>query len=258
LSDDVWAEIVREAEAAIAGEPVLAAFLTATILGQPTVFAALSFYLSGKIETAFLSQETLCAVFLEATERSGEIRRSVVDDLFAIRERDPASRNFLGPFLNFKGYHALETYRVTHWLWEAGRCDLALVMQSLASRTYGVDIHPGARIGNRVFIDHATGIVIGETAVVGDDVSMLHAVTLGGTGKETGDRHPKIGNGVLLGAGAKVLGNIRVGDGAKVGAGSVVLADVPPHTTVAGIPAVAVGHPRSDFPSLEMEQGLEK
>jgi serine O-acetyltransferase len=258
LSDDVWADIVREAKVAIAGEPVLTAFLTATILDQSTIFAGLSRYLSGKIETAFLPQETLCAVFLEATERSDEIRRSVVDDLYAIRERDPASRNFLGPFLNFKGYHALETYRVTHWLWEAGRRDLALVMQSLASRTYGVDIHPGARIGNRVFIDHATGIVIGETAVVGDDVSMLHAVTLGGTGKETGDRHPKIGNGVLLGAGAKVLGNIRVGDGAKVGAGSVVLADVPPHTTVAGIPAVAVGHPRSDFPSLEMEQGLEK
>lgn len=258
MSDDVWAEIVREAKVAIAGESVLAAFLTAAVVEQPTIFAALSRYLSEKIATPFLSRETLGAVFADAMERSPEIRRSAVDDLLAIRERDPASRNLLGPFLNFKGYHALETYRVFHWLWESGRRDLALVMQGLASRAYGVDIHPGARIGTRAFIDHATGIVIGETAVVGDDVSMLHAVTLGGTGKATGDRHPKIGNGVLLGAGAKVLGNVRVGDGAKVGAGSVVLADVPPHTTVAGIPAVAVGHPRSDFPSLEMEQGLEK
>jgi len=258
VSGDIWAEITREAEQAIVNEPFLSGFLTTTILAHPTIYEALSHYLSEKIENNFLPKNELQVIFFDATEQSDGIRRSVIDDLEAIRERDPASRNYLGPFLNFKGYHALESYRVTHWLWEAGRRDLALLLQSQISQTYGVDIHPGARIGNRVFIDHATGIVIGETAVVGDDVSMLHEVTLGGTGKETGDRHPKIGNGVLIGAGAKVLGNICVGSGAKIGAGSVVLSDVAPHTTVTGIPALAVGHPRTDFPSLEMDQGLEK
>ncbi|MDA3956790.1 serine O-acetyltransferase, partial [Oceanispirochaeta sp.] len=188
---------------------------------------------------------------------SEDIKKSIIEDLKAIRERDPASRNYLNPFLNYKGFHALESYRVTHYLWINNQINIALILQSLISQKFGVDIHPGAIIGNRLFIDHATSIVIGETTVVGNDVSMLHEVTLGGTGKETGDRHPKIGNGVLIGAGAKILGNIIVGDGVKIGAGSVVLSDVKPHTTVVGIPAKVVGKPKTNSPSLEMDQGFE-
>lgn len=253
----IWETITDEARAAIAKEPVLAGFLTMTVLSHKTLYEAVSHYLAERLENGFLSKGELQAIFLDAVGKSADIRSALVDDLKAIRERDPASRDFLNPFLHYKGYHALESYRVARWLWLAGRTQLALLLQSLISQTYAVDIHPGAKIGKRLFIDHATGIVIGETAVVGDDVSMLHEVTLGGTGKATGDRHPKIGNGVLIGAGAKILGNIKIGDGVKVGAGSVVLSDVAAHTTVVGIPARAVGKPREVNPSLEMDQTIE-
>jgi serine O-acetyltransferase len=157
------------------------------------------------------------------------------------------------PFLYFKGFHALQTHRIGHWLWNHGRESLALFFQNQMSVEFGVDIHPAARLGHGIMLDHATGVVIGETAVVGNNVSILQSVTLGGTGKDEGDRHPKIGDGVLISAGAKILGNIRVGDGAKVGAGSVVLENVPAHTTVAGVPARIVGRPSSDQPALEMD-----
>lgn len=257
MLNQIWETITREAREAIAQEPFLEGFLTMTIIKHASLCDAVSHYLSERLENDFLSRNELQTIFLEATERSPVIRQAITDDLQAIRERDPASRGYLSPFLHYKGYHALESYRVAHWLWEENRPHMALLLQSLISRKYAVDIHPGARIGKRIFIDHATGIVIGETAVVGDDVSMLHEVTLGGTGKATGDRHPKIGNGVLIGAGAKILGNISVGEGAKIGAGSVVLSDIPPHTTVVGIPARVVGTPRDSLPSLEMDQTLE-
>ena len=192
-------------------------------------------------------------VMLAALDSDTAIRRAVRLDLQAVEDRDSACHEIYIPFLYFKGFHALQTYRVAHWLWKAGRQSLALFFQNRMSTEFGVDIHPAARLGHGIMLDHATGLVIGETAVVGNNVSMLQSVTLGGTGKDEGDRHPKIGDGVLISAGAKILGNIRVGDGAKVGAGSVVLEDVPAHTTVAGVPARVVGRPASAQPALEMD-----
>jgi serine O-acetyltransferase len=194
----------------------------------------------------------------DAFEKSLDVRNSIRRDLEAVLERDPASHGVSEPFLHYKGFHALQAYRVAHWLWENGRHALACYLQNRISEVFAVDIHPAARIGKGILIDHATSVVIGETAVVEDDVSMLHEVTLGGTGKTTGDRHPKVHRGVLIGAGAKILGNVHVGEGSKVAAGSVVLTDVPPHTTVAGIPAVVIGKPSTAEPSLEMDHRIQK
>lgn len=177
-------------------------------------------------------------------------------DIRAITERDPAATRFSEPLLYFKGFHALQTHRVAHWLWSEGRRELALFLQSRASEVFGVDIHPAARIGKGILVDHATGVVVGETAVVEDNVSILHEVTLGGTGKDCGDRHPKVRHGVLIGAGAKILGNVEVGEGAKIGAGSVVLEDVPAHATVAGVPAKVVGIAEGDEPARTMDHRL--
>ena len=170
-----------------------------------------------------------------------------------MEDRDSACTELSVPFLYFKGFHALQTHRVTHWLWEQGRESLALFFQNRMSAEFGVDIHPAAQLGYGIMLDHATGLVIGETAVVGNNVSILQSVTLGGTGKDEGDRHPKICDGVLISAGATILGNICVGEGAKVGAGSVVLEAVPPHTTVAGVPAKIVGRPSTEQPAMEMD-----
>ena len=178
-------------------------------------------------------------------------------DLSAVQERDPAARSMIVPFLYFKGFHALQAHRAAHWFWLQGRTALALYLQSQVSEVFNVDIHPAARIGKGILMDHGTGVVIGETAVIGDDVSLLHEVTLGGTGKESGDRHPKVGRGVMIGAGAKILGNITIGEGSKIAAGSVVLSDVPAHSTVAGIPAKVVGRPKTTTPSLLMDQAVE-
>jgi len=177
-------------------------------------------------------------------------------DLLAVVERDPACTRLIEPALYFKGFHALQTYRLAHWLWKNGRSDFALTLQSLSSQIFQTDIHPAARIGRGVFIDHATGVVIGATSVIEDDVSMLHGVTLGGTGKARGDRHPKVRRGVLIGAGAKVLGNIEIGHCAMIAAGSVVLDPVPPNKTVAGVPARIVGDARCAEPALAMDQML--
>jgi serine O-acetyltransferase len=177
-------------------------------------------------------------------------------DIRAVRDRDPAAQGFATPLLYFKGFHALQSYRVAHWLWTQGRRSLAWLFHARISEVFAADIHPGARIGKGVLFDHGTGLVIGETAVLEDNVSVLHEVTLGGTGKETGDRHPKVRRCVLIGAGAKILGNIEIGVGAKVGAGSVVLQPVPPHVTVAGVPARIVGRPREAEPALAMDHRL--
>jgi serine O-acetyltransferase len=192
----------------------------------------------------------------DAVEASPGIGQSIRADIRAIRDRDPAAKRFSEPFLYFKGFHALQTHRVAHWLWLEGRHALALFLQNRTSEVFAVDIHPAARIGNGILMDHATGVVVGETAVIEDNVSILHEVTLGGTGKAEGDRHPKVRHGVLIGAGAKILGNVEVGRGAKVGAGSVVLEDVPPHCTVAGVPAKIIGTPDVDEPALEMDHRL--
>jgi serine O-acetyltransferase len=191
---------------------------------------------------------------LAAFDAEPELAAAVRADLAAVRDRDPACKRFVEPLLFFKGFQALTAQRVAHWLWGHGRRDLALYLQMRMSERFSVDIHPAARLGRGIMIDHGHSIVIGETAVVGDEVSMLHGVTLGGTGKETGDRHPKIGRGVLIGAGAKILGNIRVGEFSRIAAGSVVLKEVPPCKTVAGVPARVVGDGGCDCPSRAMDQ----
>ena len=255
-SDPIWDKIRQETRITAADEPILASFLHATILHHDELECALSFHLANQLDSPTAPAMMLREVMLAAFSSSNEIRRAIRDDLEAVLERDSACHEYHLPFLYFKGFQALQTHRVAHWLWQQGRRPLALFLQSRMSQKFGVDIHPAARFGHGIMLDHATGLVVGETAVVGNQVSILQSVTLGGTGKEDGDRHPKIGDGVLISAGAKILGNIIVGEGAKVGAGSVVLKDVPPHTTVAGVPAKIVGHPDSDSPALDMDHGI--
>lgn len=254
--DPVWEQIRVEVGEEASREPILASFLHATILKHTTLEDALSFHLAGKLANSSLSAMLVREVIDEAFADGSLIRDAVRADVQAVRDRDPASENFFVPVLYFKGFHALQSYRVANWLWRQGRHALAMHLQSRISEVFSVDIHPAARIGRGVLIDHGTSVVIGETAVVEDNVSMLHEVTLGGTGKQTGDRHPKVRHGVLIGAGAKVLGNVEIGAGAKIAACSVVLEDVPPHCTVAGIPAQIVGHPTSDEPALDMDHML--
>lgn len=254
---EVWRDLREEAEAALIEEPLYAGIIQATLLDQPSLAAALSYRLAHRLGDGDLARLAMRDLCLSAFEADPHASGLAVRDLAAIRERDPACRRYLDPFLFYKGFASLEAYRVAHWLWHQGRATLALHVQSRISEVFGCDIHPAARIGSGVFIDHATGVVIGETAVVADDVSILQAVTLGGNGKESGDRHPKVERGVLLSVGAKVLGNIRVGEGAKVAAAAVVLHDVPPHTTVAGVPARVVSRlPEDQEPARTMDQSF--
>ena len=253
---DVWAQLRAAAEEAARSEPHLGSLVNATILSHGDLAAALSFQIARKLGDSELGAMSVREVCADAFEAEPGIVRAAEADLQAVAERDPAIRSLLQPFLYFKGFQALQAYRVAHWLWTHGRETLAFHFQSRMSELFQVDIHPAARMGSGVFLDHGTGIVIGETAVVGDEVSMLHAVTLGGTGAERGDRHPKIGKGVLLGAGAKVLGNITVGDYAKVASGSVVLKAVPAGCTVAGVPARLVNCPTEATPARTMDHTL--
>ena len=252
-TDPMWQRIRTEATEHASAEPLLASFLRATILNHERLELALGFHLASQLESPTVSSQLLREVIAQAFERDTVIQAAVRADLQAVEDRDSACHELYIPFLYFKGFHALQTYRVAHWLWTTGRESLALFFQNRMSTRFSVDIHPAATLGQGILLDHATGLVIGETAVVGKNVSILQSVTLGGTGKDEGNRHPKIGDGVLISAGAKILGNICVGEGAKVGAGSVVLEDVPAHTTVAGVPAKIVGRPASDQPALEME-----
>ena len=256
-SDSVWSSLREEVVRMAASETMLASYLHAAVLNHGSLEDALSYLLAGKLGSPYLSAMSLREVMDEVFSASADIREALRRDLTAVANRDPAARGVAEPFLHYKGFHALEAYRVSHWLWLEGRKPLALYCQNRIAEVFSLDIHPAATVGKGILIDHGTGVVIGETAVVGDDVSMLHEVTLGGTGKETGDRHPKVGNGVLIGAGAKILGNVSIGNGAKIGAGSVVLNDVPPHTTVAGVPAWIVGRPKTDEPALLMDQNID-
>jgi len=251
--DPIWERIREETARHASDEPILASFLHATILNHTRLEAALSFHLANQLDSPTASSLLLREVMLEAMDGDCGLYDAVRADLMAVEERDSACHELYIPFLYFKGFHALQTHRVSHCLWQQGRESLALFFQNRMSSIFAVDIHPAARMGKGIMLDHATGLVIGETAVVGNNVSILQSVTLGGTGKDEGDRHPKIRDGVLISAGAKILGNITVGEGAKVGAGSVVLEDVPAHTTVAGVPAKIVGRPASDQPALEMD-----
>lgn len=256
-ASNVWEAMRNEAAERARDEPILGSFYHATILNHDNFAAALSFRLASKLDSPMLPSMLTREVIDEAIAAEPSLVKAAEIDILATHERDPACDDFSTPYLYFKGWHALQAYRVAHWLWRQNRRTLALYIQSQVSSNLGVDIHPAARLGCGIMMDHATGIVIGETAVVEDDVSILHSVTLGGTGKDTGDRHPKIRRGVLLAAGCKIIGNIEVGEGAKVGAGSVVLEDVPPHVTVVGVPARIVGKPGTEAPALAMDQSLE-
>jgi serine O-acetyltransferase len=253
----IWTALRREVEEDARREPILASFLYAAVLNHKSFEEALSFHLAAKLASPTIHSITMRDVMVHAHAENHEIADAAIADLRAVHDRDPASRGYSSPFLYFKGFHALQCYRIAHHLWVHNRHALALQLQSQISEVFAVDIHPAARIGRGVLIDHGTSVVIGETAVVEDDVSMLHEVTLGGTGKETGDRHPKVRRGVLIGAGAKIIGNIEIGEGAKIGSGAVVLQPVPPHTTVAGVPAKIVGRPAVAAPSKAMDQHLE-
>ena len=256
LVNPIWETIRKEVARDAKQEPMLASFLHAVVLNHKRLEDALSFHLASKLESSMITALTLRDLFDEAFAGDLDIGRAVRADIQAVCTRDPACRGYSVPLLYFKGFHALQSYRVAHYFWTCGREPLALYLQSRISEVFSVDIHPAARIGSGILMDHATGIVVGETAVVADNVSILHDVTLGGTGKEKGNRHPKIGEGVLISAGAKILGNVKVGEGAKVGASAVVLNDVPPHCTVAGVPAKAVGRPKYERPALEMNHTL--
>lgn len=252
----VWAALRNEAAHVAQTEPTLASLLNAVVLKHDKLSGALSYQLARKLGDQELSPMSAREIAEEAYASDPRIIEWVEADLRAVFERDPACKGYVQPFLFFKGFLALQTHRVAHWLWTEGRETLAFYLQSRMSEIFQVDIHPATRIGSGVFVDHGTGIVIGETAVIGDDVSMLQGVTLGGTGAERGDRHPKIGKGVLLGAGAKVLGNIQIGDYAKIASGSVVLKPVPAGCTAAGVPARLVNCPAGDSPARTMDHTL--
>ncbi|BFM12752.1 serine O-acetyltransferase [Simiduia litorea] len=256
MTTELWHTIQAEARHFSAAEPSLASFFHGAILHHADFAASLSFILAQKLDSHHLPAILLRQVIEDVLSQSPDILLSVKKDIFACIERDPACSHHLMPLLYFKGFHALQAYRIAHALWNDKRRALALFFQNQISQTFCVDIHPAAKLGTGIMIDHATGVVIGETAVVGDDVSLLHGVTLGGSGYAKGDRHPKIGSGVLISAGAKLLGNICIGQGAKIAAGSVVLVDVAAHTTVAGVPAKVVGKPKSESPAREMNHSM--
>jgi serine O-acetyltransferase len=254
VCDPVWTQVRREAEEAMAREPALGGFVYATVLHHDRLEEAICHRIAQRLTHPDVDAGLLYDTFdelLEGEPSLGEIFRA---DLLAVLDRDPACSRLIEPLLYFKGFHGLQTHRFAHLLHSAGRRDFALYLQSQSSRVFSMDINPAARIGRGVFIDHGHALVIGETAVVGDNVSILQGVTLGGTGKETGDRHPKIGDGVMIGAGAKVLGNIAIGNCSRIAAGSVVLKAVEPRMTVAGVPAKVIGVSDCKDPSRSMDQ----
>jgi serine O-acetyltransferase len=252
--DPVWTRIRDEAEEIVQREREIASFIYASILHHDTLEAAVVHRIAERLNHVEISSELIRQAFTDAIEDEPGIGDAFRADIVATVDRDPATTRCLEPLLYYKGFHAIETHRLAHWLWKKGRKDLAFYLQSQASATFQCDIHPAAQIGRGIFLDHATGLVVGETAAIGDDVSILHGVTLGGTGKEEGDRHPKIRRGVMIGAGAKILGNVEVGDCARIAAGSVVLKSVPPKTTVAGVPARVIGEAGCSEPSRSMDQ----
>ena len=254
--DPVWYDIQRDARTIVESDPAMASFVFATVLNHRRLEDAIVQRIAERLESSVVSAEVIRRGFEDALSGDPTIGESMRIDLAAVYDRDPACNRYIEPVLYFKGYHALQAYRLAHWLWHQGRRDFALYLQSRSSQVFQTDINPNAQMGKGIFIDHATGLVVGETAVIGDDVSILHGVTLGGTGKENGDRHPKIGHGVLLGAGATVLGNITVGVNSRVAAGSLVLKPVPEHVTVAGVPARIVGVAGCAEPARSMDQIL--
>jgi serine O-acetyltransferase len=256
FTDSLWARLRQEAEDAYDRAPMLAPLFLDSIINQPSFEGAVIHRVASRLKNDVISLPLIVQAFLRAVAAQPEIATAVRADITAVYERDPACERFIEPFLYFKGFHAIQAHRLTHWLWGNGERDFALYLQSRSSEVFQTDIHPAARFGQGIFLDHATGLVVGETAVVEDEVSMLQDVTLGGTGKEAGDRHPKIRCGVMIGAGAKILGNIEIGENARIAAGSVVLRSIPAHTTVAGVPARVVRTETPDHPSQTMDQIL--
>ncbi|MEQ8825752.1 MAG: serine O-acetyltransferase [Filomicrobium sp.] len=254
--DPIWQTVREEAEAVLHSEPALGSFVYSAVLGLDTLEEAIVYRLTQRLNHNDVDAGLLTKQFSGVLKSKPELGLTLRADMAAVVDRDPACNRFIEPMLYFKGFHALATYRFAHELWNVGRKDFALYLQSQASKLFGTDIHPAAEFGKGIMLDHATGFVVGETARVGDNCSFLHGVTLGGSGKETGDRHPKIGNSVLIGAGAKVLGNIQVGCCSRIAAGSVVLKDIPSEVTVAGVPARIVGPAGCPEPSSSMDQQL--
>lgn len=254
--DPIWDSMREEARAAADRDPLLAAFLYSTIINHRSLEECVIYRICERLDHPDMQGILLRQTFEEMLSDWPEWGSILRVDIQAIYDRDPACLRFLEPVLYFKGFHALQTHRLAHWLLNRGRRDFALYLQSRSSSVFQTDINPAARIGKGIFLDHATGLVVGETAVIGDNVSILHGVTLGGTGKEGSDRHPKIAHGVLIGAGAKILGNIQIGHCSRIAAGSVVLKEVPPKTTVAGVPAKVVGEAGCSEPSRSMDQLL--
>lgn len=254
--NELWQTIRQEAYLLIESEPMLASYFHATLLNHDNIGSSISYILANKLSTEVMPAIDIREVIRQAYLVDPSIIQFSMIDIMAVYLRDPATNYYSTPLLYYKGFLALQAYRIAHWLWRQNRRALATFLQSQIAIVFGVDIHPAAKIGCGVMFDHATGIVIGETVVIENEVSILQSVTLGGTGKENGDRHPKIREGVMIGANATILGNIEIGKGAKIGAGSVVLDPVPPHTTVAGVPAKIVGCPDCDKPALNMDQEL--
>jgi serine O-acetyltransferase len=254
--DPVWAAVCADAEAIVRAEPAMASFVHETVLAHDRLEGAIVHRIAARLANHVVSAEGIRCAFEDALADDPKIAAAMRVDLAAVYDRDPACDRHVEPLLYFKGFHAVQTHRLAHWLWNRGRKDFALYLQSRSSSVFQTDINPAARIGKGIFLDHATGLVVGQTAVIEDDVSILHGVTLGGTGKAGGDRHPKIRYGVLIGAGAKILGNIEIGHCSKIAAGSVVLSAVPHNKTVAGVPARVVGETGCDQPSRQMDQLL--
>jgi serine O-acetyltransferase len=253
FTDTLWLRLRQEAGEALARSPSLSPLFVDCIIDQPTFEAAVFYRVASRLKNDVVSLALLTDTFARAHAADPQIGQALRADIAAVVERDPACDRFIEPFLYFKGFHALQNHRLAHWLWLNGERDFALYLQSRSSDVFQTDIHPAAIFGRGIFLDHATGLVVGETAVVEDDVSLLQNVTLGGTGKEAGDRHPKVRRGVIVGAGAKILGNIEIGANSRIAAGSVVLKPVEPNSTVAGIPAKAIHSrpPANSNPSRE-------
>ncbi|RPE71301.1 serine O-acetyltransferase [Pacificibacter maritimus] len=252
--DPVWTQIIGEAHDAVDAEPLLGGLIHGCILHHSTLEDALAYRLAQKLASADMSEQLLRELIDQAYADDPTLGQSARADIVAVFDRDPACHRYIQPLLYFKGFQAIQSYRIANWLWRQGRKDLAYFVQMRVSEQFTIDIHPACKIGQGLFLDHAHALVFGETCVIGDNVSILHSVTLGGTGKEDEDRHPKIADGVLIGAGAKVLGNIKIGQCSRVAAGSVVLNDVPKCTTVAGVPAKVVGEAGCSQPSVSMNQ----
>ena len=254
--DPIWSEVQSDAEAIMRAEPAMASFVHATILNYDRLEDTIVHRIAERLDNHIVSAEVIRCAFKDALADDPAIAEGMRADLAAVYDRDPACNRYIEPVLYFKGFHALQTHRLSHWLYEQGRIDFALYLQSRSSEIFQTDINPAVPLGKGIFLDHATGLVVGQTAVIEDEVSILQGVTLGGTGKECGDRHPKVRHGVLIGAGAKILGNIEIGACSKVAAGSVVLHAVPPGSTVAGVPARIIGTSAQTEPARTMDQSI--